>query len=129
MLQLPDHWVQFFDRIVDTRYYVDHRLFMVRVKKNIRESCTQCRLNDSSIHVRLYTKHCIMHTVQMYYVAGNVYSHIACLFREYKEALVRLSKVCRGIGDPLVALYARCYLCRVSQLTSLLPSSLPYGSN
>lgn len=32
---------------------------------------------------------------------------------DIKEALERLSKTIRGIGDPLVAAYARCYLCRV----------------
>ncbi|GIY19382.1 VPS35 endosomal protein-sorting factor-like [Caerostris darwini] len=32
---------------------------------------------------------------------------------EYSKALVRLTKMIRGIGDPLVAAYARCYLCRV----------------
>uniref|UniRef100_A0AAG5D065 Esophageal cancer associated protein n=1 Tax=Anopheles atroparvus TaxID=41427 RepID=A0AAG5D065_ANOAO len=32
---------------------------------------------------------------------------------EFDQALRRLSKMIRGIGDPLVAIYARCYLCRV----------------
>lgn len=32
---------------------------------------------------------------------------------DIKEALERLTKTIRGIGDPLVAVYARCYLCRV----------------
>lgn len=32
---------------------------------------------------------------------------------EIDRALLRLTSVCRGIGDPLVAIYARCYLCRV----------------
>ncbi|ETN59685.1 esophageal cancer associated protein [Anopheles darlingi] len=32
---------------------------------------------------------------------------------EFSEALRRLTKMIRGIGDPLVAIYARCYLCRV----------------
>lgn len=32
---------------------------------------------------------------------------------EFNQALLRLTKVIRGIGDPLVAAYARCYLCRV----------------
>lgn len=30
------------------------------------------------------------------------------------DALTRLASVCRGIGNPLVASYARCYLSRVS---------------
>ncbi|UJR27431.1 hypothetical protein I4U23_008720 [Adineta vaga] len=32
----------------------------------------------------------------------------------YKSTLVQLVKMCRGIGDPLVAAYARCYICRVT---------------
>ncbi|XP_076309475.1 VPS35 endosomal protein-sorting factor-like isoform X2 [Tachypleus tridentatus] len=32
---------------------------------------------------------------------------------EYSRALMRLTKMIRGIGDPLVAAFARCYLCRV----------------
>lgn len=32
---------------------------------------------------------------------------------EYNQALRRLGIMTRGIGDPLVALYSRCYLCRV----------------
>lgn len=32
---------------------------------------------------------------------------------EFNQTLRRLSQSCRGIGDPLIAAYARCYLCRV----------------
>lgn len=32
---------------------------------------------------------------------------------EFTAALLRLTRMIRGIGDPLVAFYARCYLCRV----------------
>lgn len=32
---------------------------------------------------------------------------------DIKQTLERLTKTIRGIGDPLVAAYARCYLCRV----------------
>ncbi|XP_041474018.1 VPS35 endosomal protein-sorting factor-like isoform X1 [Lytechinus variegatus] len=32
---------------------------------------------------------------------------------EYSQALLRLTNQMRGIGDPLVAIYARAYLCRV----------------
>ncbi|KAF4523437.1 hypothetical protein B566_EDAN010370 [Ephemera danica] len=32
---------------------------------------------------------------------------------EYSQALLRLTKMIRGIGDPLVAIFARCYLSRV----------------
>uniref|UniRef100_T1JKK3 VPS35 endosomal protein-sorting factor-like n=1 Tax=Strigamia maritima TaxID=126957 RepID=T1JKK3_STRMM len=32
---------------------------------------------------------------------------------EFSKGLMRLSKIIRGIGDPIVAAYARCYLCRM----------------
>uniref|UniRef100_A0A1X7VFK8 VPS35 endosomal protein-sorting factor-like n=1 Tax=Amphimedon queenslandica TaxID=400682 RepID=A0A1X7VFK8_AMPQE len=35
--------------------------------------------------------------------------------QEFTQALIRLTKMTRGIGDPLVAAYARAYLCRVGQ--------------
>lgn len=35
------------------------------------------------------------------------------IFSEFSLALMRLTKMILGIGDPLVAVYARCYLCRV----------------
>jgi hypothetical protein len=37
---------------------------------------------------------------------------------EYNQALVRLVSMVRGIGDPLVAAYSRCYLCRVGVLVA-----------
>ncbi|CAL1536882.1 unnamed protein product [Lymnaea stagnalis] len=37
---------------------------------------------------------------------------------EYSDALLRLSLMSRGIGDPLVAVYSRCYLCRVGILVA-----------
>ncbi|XP_071450992.1 VPS35 endosomal protein-sorting factor-like [Hetaerina americana] len=43
---------------------------------------------------------------------------------EFSEALLRLTRMIRGIGDPLVAAYARCYLCRVGpQLMQVHPPS------
>lgn len=41
----------------------------------------------------------------------NSYQFISS--NEYRKSLVRLAEMCRGIGDPLVAIYARCYLCNV----------------
>ncbi|RMX54674.1 hypothetical protein pdam_00009345 [Pocillopora damicornis] len=38
--------------------------------------------------------------------------------REFSQALVRLTKMIRGIGDPLVAVYARTYICRVGILVA-----------
>ena len=37
---------------------------------------------------------------------------------EYSRAFMRLATMVRGIGDPLVAAYARCYLCRVGVLVA-----------
>ena len=34
--------------------------------------------------------------------------------KEYSQALIRLAHMTRGMGNPLVAAYARTYLCRVS---------------
>jgi hypothetical protein len=47
------------------------------------------------------------------------------LCREYTDALDRLCVMTRGIGDPLVAIYARCYLCRVSKILILIFKGLP----
>lgn len=32
---------------------------------------------------------------------------------EFNSTLLRFQQMIRGIGDPLVAVYARCYLCRI----------------
>jgi len=54
--------------------------------------------------------------------------------REYTQALIRLTKMVRGIGDPLVAAYARAYLCRVGMAvapestTHLMPNFTDYLS-
>ncbi|XP_065190603.1 VPS35 endosomal protein-sorting factor-like, partial [Sycon ciliatum] len=37
---------------------------------------------------------------------------------EFAEAMRRLTNMIRGIGNPLVAVYARCYLCRVGALVA-----------
>lgn len=38
---------------------------------------------------------------------------------EVNPALVRLALMCRGIADPLVASFARAYLCRVARLITV----------
>jgi hypothetical protein len=35
------------------------------------------------------------------------------LSREIDASLIRITRMIRGIGDPLVAAYARCYLLRI----------------
>ncbi|KZC14928.1 UPF0505 protein C16orf62 like protein, partial [Dufourea novaeangliae] len=46
---------------------------------------------------------------------------------EFNKALLRRTQMIRGIGNPLIAVYARCYLCRVGlalNKTSLLLNSI-----
>lgn len=40
-------------------------------------------------------------------------STLILILSEFSTVLMRLTRMIRGIGDPLVAVYARCYLCRV----------------
>lgn len=39
--------------------------------------------------------------------------YVFLCYSEFSQALLRLTRMIRGIGDPLVAAYAHCYLCRV----------------
>lgn len=41
------------------------------------------------------------------------------LFRDFSATLIRLSRVIRGLGNPLVAAYARAYLMRVGRAIRL----------
>lgn len=41
-------------------------------------------------------------------------------YREAEKALGRLSRMIRGLGDPLIAAYARMFLCRMG--VSVAPS-------
>lgn len=38
---------------------------------------------------------------------------VFCFYSEGAEALLRLTQMVQGMGNPLVAVYARCYLVRV----------------
>ncbi len=39
------------------------------------------------------------------------------MFRDFEGALNRLNAMIRGIGDPMVSIYARAYICRVCRLS------------
>lgn len=47
-------------------------------------------------------------------------------FSEFSAALLRLTRMIRGIGNPLVAVYARCYLCRVGIVVTGLGKDARY---
>ncbi|KAK0049257.1 UPF0505 protein [Biomphalaria pfeifferi] len=53
---------------------------------------------------------------RLYVEAALLKSYNFLNTNEYSDALRRLSQMVRGIGDPLVAVYARCYLCRVGMI-------------
>ncbi|KAK2564040.1 VPS35 endosomal protein-sorting factor-like [Acropora cervicornis] len=44
-------------------------------------------------------------------------SNLPTMLPEFSQALVRLTKIIRGMGDPLVAVYARTYICRLQSDT------------
>lgn len=44
-------------------------------------------------------------------------------FRDFSATLIRLSRAIRGVGNPLVAAYARCYLMRVGREKFIQDSS------
>lgn len=47
-------------------------------------------------------------------------------YREGEQALARLSRMIRGIGDPLLAAYARMYVCKVG--SEVAPNLTQYMS-
>ncbi|KAH9503976.1 VPS35 endosomal protein sorting factor-like [Bulinus truncatus] len=55
---------------------------------------------------------------RLYVEAALLKSYNFLNTNEYSDALRRLAHMVRGIGDPLVAVYARCYLCRVGILVA-----------
>lgn len=75
------------------------------------------------IEIHYWMLFCISYLLQIlflysvYKILLAFFKSLIIWFREYSKALIRLTKMIRGIGDPLVAAYARCYLCRVSNLT------------
>lgn len=55
---------------------------------------------------------------RLYVEAAILKSYSFLTTSEFSQALMRLTRMTRGIGDPLVAVYARCYLCRVGMSVS-----------
>lgn len=57
---------------------------------------------------------------RLYVEAAILKSYSFLTNKEFSEALARLTNMVRGIGDPLVAIYARCYLCHVGMSVSTI---------
>ncbi|KAG8036224.1 hypothetical protein G9C98_004804 [Cotesia typhae] len=74
------------------------------VPENAKETCRNWFYKIASIRElvpRLYVEMAIIKS----------YSFLTTT--EFNTALLRITKMIRGIGNPLIAAYARCYLCRV----------------
>ncbi|XP_034937988.1 VPS35 endosomal protein sorting factor-like isoform X2 [Chelonus insularis] len=74
------------------------------VPENAKETCRNWFYKIASIRElvpRLYVEMAIIKS----------YSFLTT--NEFNIALLRITKMIRGIGNPLIAVYARCYLCRV----------------
>lgn len=61
---------------------------------------------------------------RFYVEAAILKSYSFLTMSEFSQALMRLTKMILGIGDPLVSMYARCYLCRVG--VSIAPKVRDY---
>ncbi|XP_076242977.1 VPS35 endosomal protein-sorting factor-like [Calliopsis andreniformis] len=74
------------------------------VPENAKETCRNWFYKIASIRElvpRLYVEMAIIKS----------YSFLTT--SEFNKALLRITRMIRGIGNPLIAVYARCYLCRV----------------
>jgi hypothetical protein len=88
------------------------------VSDESRETCRNWFYKIASIREllpRIYMEICILKAYQFLY--GNTF---------YEKACTRLATMCRGIGNPLVAAYARAYLARRG--LEVLPSNKEYLS-
>ncbi|KAK6625056.1 hypothetical protein RUM43_005347 [Polyplax serrata] len=74
------------------------------VCESAKETCRNWFYKIASIRELVPRLYCEMSILKSYSFLTSV---------EYSQALMRLTRMIRGIGDPLVAVYARCYLCRV----------------
>lgn len=91
------------------------------VPESAKETCRNWFYKIASIRELVPRLYCEMAILKSYSFLTTEYFNFLALFlvilfslsSEFNNALLRLTKMIRGIGDPLVAIYASCYLCRV----------------
>lgn len=99
------------------------------VPEAAKETCRNWFYKIASIRElipRIYIEAAILHSYH-FIKSELVYSlkqfltfyFIFIFYSEQNTAALRLIKMVRGIGNPLVAWYARCYLCRIGLLSNL----------
>lgn len=80
------------------------------MRENAKETCQNWFFKIASIRELLPRIYVEMAIIKCYsFISQN----------EYGQTLMRITKMIRGIGDPLVATYARCYLLRVGFTVSV----------
>ncbi|ESO85799.1 hypothetical protein LOTGIDRAFT_195736 [Lottia gigantea] len=94
-----------YDRLREKAQYIPAEKFTSdQVPESAKETCRNWFFKIASIRELI---------PRFYVEAALIKSYNFLKSNDYSEALSRLAYMCRGIGDPLVAAYARCYLCRV----------------
>ncbi|KAG1676021.1 UPF0505 protein C16orf62 [Nymphon striatum] len=80
-----------------------------QVPESAKETCRNWFFKISSIR----------ELIPRFYVEVAIIKSYSFLSKDaISKALVRLTDMIRGIGDPLIAVYAQCYLCRVGHLVA-----------
>lgn len=92
--------------------------FLFRIRKELARIFGKCHFNSCDASTMFVKWNKIVWHKENTICPATVHSAI-------QETLPRLTAMIRGIGDPLVAAYARAYLCRV-RWTQLYISLFPY---